>query len=248
MCSDSTSVPVCPSKMNSLLTNVFAAIRNDPSLLRQKLPTMIAKLHSQGNAEAQGTGNMPTPQEASFAAVLESHGVVFQPHDAPPPTVPGFYYLYQVNGSQKSIDFRVFQSDGTKIVAAVDFDLKHTTGETFFLNDGWFHDNVVYIVTWNRKTSLKGKKKTTEAATFIGLGQDIPTAEEAEGMKMIQALKKKMNTDYKKIGSLQIYVRFANQYSCARFTPEYTEALYANVVKSLQSSSSSSAPMSASTV
>jgi len=232
--------------MNSLLTNIFAAIRTTPSLLRQKLPAMIAKLHSQGNADAQGTGNMPTPQEASFASVLESHGVVFQPNHMVS-TVPGFYYLYQVNGSQKSIDFRVFQSDGTKIVSAVDFDLKHTTGETFFLNDGWFHENVVYIVTWNRKTSLKGKKKTTEANTFIGLGQDIPTAEEAEGMKMIQALKKKMNSDYKKIGSLQIYVRFANQYSCARFIPEYTEALYANVVQSLQASSSSSSSVPAST-
>jgi hypothetical protein len=226
--------------MNSILNNVFAAIRTTPSLLRQKLPDMIEKLHSQGNSDAQGTGNMPTPQEASFAAVLESHGVQFQPNDTASSSIPGFFYLYQLNGSQKSIDFRVIQTDGTKLLATVDFDLKHTTGETFFLNDGWFHENVVYIVTWNRKTSLKGKKKTTEAATFIGLGQDIPTAEENEGMKTILALKKEINTKYKKIGSLQIYVRFANQYSCARFTPEYTETLYANVLHQLSSSSSSS--------
>lgn len=208
---------------------------------------MVAKLQSQAKPDSQGTGNKVTAQEASFAAVLESNGVQFQPKDAQLPTVPGHYYLYQVNGSQQSIDFRVFESDSKAIVRKVDLDLKHTLNDVFFLNDGWFSKDVIYVVTWNRRTSQPRKRITSEVATFIALGQDIPSVTENMMMAELLAVKKKYNTEFKGVDSLCTYIRFANRYKCERFTPEFTEASFATVSTYVQSVPSSSSLSSSST-
>jgi len=236
-----------------MLATLFAAIRTNPLLLRQTLPDMIRKLQTQAaNTEAQGTGNKVTDQEASFATLLEEHGFTFQPKQATATaaataataatttaataaattatTAAGKYYTYQVNGSQRSIDFRAFEHDGTTVTRQIDLDLKHTTSDVFFLNDGWFHKDVVYVVTWDRRTSAPRKKITTEPATLIALGQDIPTPEETACMEELLAIKKKYNTEIKGCGSLCTYIRFANRYKCERFTPEETERLYGRVV------------------
>jgi len=213
----------------SKLTSVYQTIRRDPSCLRQVLPAMKAKLHSQGNSLAQGTGNQPTDQECSFAAVLETHGFVFQPKGFQH-SDPGLYYLYQVHGSQQSLDFQVFEMTGAGKGSFVNLDLKHTTSDVFYLNDGWFHKDVVYIVTWERRTSLPRTKKATELTTFLGLGQDIPTAEESACMNEMIAMKNKYNAESKGVGSLCTYVRFANRYKCDRFTPEYTETCFQAVL------------------
>ena len=229
------------------LLPVFQAIRTNPSVLRQNLPAMVAKLHAQGNAAAQGTGNMPTVQEACFASLLEANGFRFQSKNAPFPTAPGNYYYYQANGSQQSIDFRVIKTDGKDVIRAVDLDLKHTTSDVFFLNDGWFHKDVIYIVTWTRRTSLPKKKPiTSEVATFIGLGQDICSAAENDLMNRLLIEKKKLNTEFKGVESLSIYVRFANRYKCDRFTPEFTETRFAAVNKYVHSSSVSGSSVASS--
>jgi hypothetical protein len=228
------------------LPQIFQTIRSNPAILRQDLPAMVAKLQSQAKADSQGTGNKVTAQEASFAAVLESNGVQFQPKDAEFPTTPGYYYLYQVNGSQQSIDFRVFESDGKAVARKVDLDLKHTTSDVFFLNDGWFNKDVIYIVTWNRRTSQPRKRITSEVATFIALGQNIPSAAENEMMTELLAIKRKYNTEFKGVDSLCTYIRFANRYKCERFTPEYTEVCYAGVSTYVQSVAASSSSLSSS--
>jgi len=214
-----------------MLSSVFSAIRTNPLLLRQSLPEMVRKLQTQAsNTEAQGTGNKVTDQEASFAAVLETHGFAFQSKEmASGSFEAGKYYNYQVNGSQRSIDFRVYEYDGKVVTRTVNLDLKHTTSDVFFLNDGWFHKDVVYVVTWNRRTSAARKKKTTEPATLIALGQDIPSAEETAAMEELLAVKKKYNTELKGCGSLCTYIRFANRYKCERFTAEESERLYSRV-------------------
>ena len=219
-----------------MLAPLFAAIRANPLLLRQKQSDMIRKLQTQAtNTDAQGTGNKVTDQEASFATLLEAHGFAFQPKQATATTAttatiaPGKYYNYQVNGSQRSIDFRAFEHDGTTMTRHIDLDLKHTTSDVFFLNDGWFHKDVVYVVTWDRRTSAPRKKKTPEPATLIALGQDIPSPEESACMEELLAIKKKYNTEFKGCGSLSTYIRFANRYKCDRFTPEETERLFGRV-------------------
>lgn len=224
--------------LSSKLTAVFQSIRSNPSVLRQSLPFIKTKLHSQGNALSQGTGNQPTDQEVSFASVLENEGFQFHPNKVPLPAVKGLYYLYQVNGSQQSIDFQVFEMEEHGQGRAVNLDLKHTTSDVFFLNDGWFHSDVVYIVTWERRTSMARTKKVTATQTFIGLGQDIRTEEESALMAEMLALKQKYNSETKGVGSLCTYIRFANRYKCDRFTPEYTEACFVKAIKHYSSSES----------
>uniref|UniRef100_A0A6C0DVM1 Uncharacterized protein n=1 Tax=viral metagenome TaxID=1070528 RepID=A0A6C0DVM1_9ZZZZ len=193
------------------------ALRKDPA----ELTEIKKKLHSQGDAASQGSGNQVTDQETCFAAALESFGFKYSSSKVLP-SENGFYYIYQVNGTQRSIDFQVYDWFSATKRKSVNFDLKHTKTDIFFLNDGWFHENIVYIISWMRRISEPRKKKVVEPATFIALGQQIPTVEEAALYEELCEIKKKYNTDYKGSGSFHCYLRFANTYKCDRFTAEYT--------------------------
>lgn len=206
---------------------ILNSLRSNPLLLKEKKPEILAKLQAQGRDDAQGTGNKVTEQEAAFAAVLESAGFVFLPkkkknqHLTSLPK-EGFFYIYQANGSQASIDFQTLFVEASEIKAHVSYDLKHTTSKSFYLNDGWFHKDILYVVTWSPK---KGDIKT-----FVGLGQDIPTEAETAFMTQLLALKKSTNETNKKVDSLRPYVRFANQYSCDKFTEDYSRGMYEKVL------------------
>jgi hypothetical protein len=201
------------------IRNCLHSIKTNPMLLRAEPIEIKKKLYTQGDIASQGTGNQVTNQEASFAEVLESHGFAYSS-----PKVPavenGLYYIYQVNGTQQSIDFQAFElRDGDKKYF-VNFDLKHTKNDVFFLNDGWFHENIVYIVSWMRKISEPRKKRVVEPATFIGLGQDIYDEEEAGLYEKLCEIKKQCNSEYKGANSLHCYIRFANTYKCDKFTED----------------------------
>jgi hypothetical protein len=221
------------NRFTTKLLSVFGRIRAEPALMCRVLPDLKKKLHSQGNLASKATSNAPTDQEVSFADVLETNGFAFLPSGSSESVSDGLYYLYQVNGSQQSLDFQVLEMVAGAKVRHVNLDLKHTTGDVFFLNDGWFHPDVVYVVTWNRKVSAPRKRIVTEMETFIGFGSAIPSAEESKLMAELQAMKAKLNTETKGVGSLITYVRFANRYSCSRFTAEFTEAAYSAVSSSL---------------
>lgn len=206
------------------VTAVLKAISANPALLRAADTKAIGtKLQAQGNATSQGTGNKITDHEASFATVLEANGFEFLPRDADVPEA-GLRYVYQLNGTQQSIDFQVQEYAAKNLVGVVNFDLKHSTTDVFFLNDGWFHEDIVYVVTWERKTSAPRKRITRELATFICLGQNMATAEENTFMEKLISMKREMNAEHKTVGSLCPYVRFANRYKCDTFTVERTAA------------------------
>lgn len=206
------------------VTAVLKAISASPALLRAADTKAIgAKLQAQGNATSQGTGNKITDHEASFATVLEAHGFEFLPRDADVPEA-GLRYVYQLNGTQQSIDFQVQEYAAKNLVGIVNFDLKHSTSDVFFLNDGWFHEDIIYVVTWERKTSAPRKRITRELATFVCLGQNMATAEENAFMEKLIEMKRTMNAEHKTVGSLCPYVRFANRYKCDTFTVERTAA------------------------
>lgn len=206
--------------IQSLLSNLSSS----PELLQLDVETlgeMKKKLRSQGDSASQGSGNQVTDQEACFAITLEMCGFRYaSPHV--PITENGIYYIYQVNGTQRSIDFQAFVWEDGEKGKAINFDLKHTKSKTFFLNDGWFHENVIYIISWMRTSS--------EPAIFIGLGQDIPTEEEIALYQEICQIKKKFNTEYKGSSSFHCYIRFANRYDCNHFTTAYTEDRLARVL------------------
>lgn len=217
---------ISPS-FSKIIQAFLSHLSSSPDVLRKDPSELIdikKKLHSQGDAASQGSGNQVTDQETCFAAALESFSFKYSSSKIPP-TEDGFYYIYQVNGTQRSIDFQAYEwisSSSTKR-KIVNFDLKHTKSDTFFLNDGWFHENVVYVISWMRKISEPRKKKVVEPATFIAFGENIPTEEEIALYTELCEIKKKYNTDYKGSGSFHCYLRFANTYKCDRFTPEFTK-------------------------
>ena len=229
--------------MKSALCAALLRIRADPTLLGRSLPILRNKLHSQGNTDAMGSGNMPTDQEVSFADVLEDAGFKFLSKGADIATcAAGRYYRYQVNGTQQALDFQVQEKgDDGRWMSPISMDLKRTSSDVFFLNDGWFSDDVIYIVSWERRLSATRKRIVTEKTTYIGWGSGIPTPEETACMKTLQEMRAKINTDMKGVGSLITYVRFANRYSCQRFTPEVTDIAWSSFHASLSSSLSTPA-------
>ena len=194
--------------VQAILNTVYRA----PFLLKKSPADTVAFLHKQGNAASQGTGNKPTDQEASFANIATSHGFTFLSKGAPAP-MNGLFYLYQLQGSQQEGDFGLREYEDGVVKSEVILDLKHTTSKTFYLNDGWFHKDIIYIISWNSGTAKKPIFRT-----HIALGQDIPSAEEQAFMETLIAFKREKNTTTSKVGSLRPYIRFANQYTCERFT------------------------------
>lgn len=225
---------------------VFRAVFETPQLLKQLQPAVRAKLRAQSKSEGQGTGNQVTDHEASMAAVFETHGFTFLPKDKKgdhlktlldfPST--GHYYIYQVNGTQASIDFQLLNVVDHEIKNQVSIDLKHSTGDKIMLNDGWFHENIVYVVTYKFKKQLR---------TLVALGQNVPTAEENKNMADFKAVIAELRKKYKEMNknsSLTLYPRSANQYSCRRFDQVFCSERFEEVMKcSLLSSSECVAPL-----
>ena len=218
------------STMDSFLKlnrDLLEECRSSPLQLKKSCPETKAKLQSQGKEDSQGTGNKVTDQEAAFASCLESKGFVFLPKQKKGQhlvTLPkdGVYYIYQANGSQQSVDFQTLLIEKSQVTKEVSYDLKHTTSKSFYLNDGWFHDNIIYVVTWSPKKD--------SVQTFIGLGQNIPTDEERSHMAEMIKFKQTTNEKNKKVGSLRPYVRFANQYSCESFTDTLSTSHFEKII------------------
>jgi hypothetical protein len=125
---------------------MLTTLSSDPPLLKRSLPATLDFLRRQGNVDAQGTGNKVTDQEASFAELLTREGFHFLAKGAPAPS-SGLHYLYQLKGSQADGDFGLREYQDGKPIKEVIIDLKHTLKKIFFLNDGWFKKDVIYIIT-----------------------------------------------------------------------------------------------------
>ena len=207
------------------ILSLFQTIWANPSLLERAAVEKADFLQRQGNLLAQGTGNKVTNQEACFAVELEKKGFTFLAKNAPNPA-SGLYYRYQVNGSQQEGDFGLYAFEEAKVIRQNIIDLKHTNSKKFYFNDGWFQDGVIYAISWNAGTA-----KYPNLKTHIGMGQDVPSDEEKQEMTRMIAFKKEINGSNKKVGSLCPYIRFANQYSCEKFSDETSKAHFDSVQK-----------------
>lgn len=196
----------------------------DPSLLKKEskdFPAIVAKFQEQAKKNTQSLGNKETDHEVCFAALLEECGFQFLQkkkkgdHLKNLPTLGnGYYYIYQVNGSQQSLDFQTILVYDHAIVLTITYDLKHTTSDTFYLNDGWFLENIVYVITHQQAGATK---------TLIALGQSIPSEEEKVAYAKIAEAKKQLNSEKdKESSSLIVVYRFANRYKCTKFTEEWS--------------------------
>lgn len=215
------------------ILDVLQTIRRDPSLLERQLPELKGFLSKKAGKSGQGVANSIPDHEVCFADVLNSHGFLFLSKDVQP-TVGFPYYHHQIGGTQTKIDFQIYETVNEKIVT-IPVDLKHTNSKTFYLNDGWFDSDTIYIVSWTLKKINK---------VLIAYGNDIPTDEEQDYMNELIALKKKLNTERKNTGSLVPYIRFANQYKCDRFTEEFTNTQFEKVLSVLSVQSTELEPHS----
>lgn len=213
-----------------MMSNVLTAIHTNPSLLKGKNSDMKMFLKTQGNPESQGTGNAPTDQEIAFATLLEKFEYKFLPKGTDVPKINGNYYFYQPKGTQRNIDFMVVNVlDGKETFYYLD--MKHTTGKTFFFNDGWFEDDVIYIVSFTIKKVDK---------VYIGYGNDTRSDEEHSEMLALIKFKQEWNKTKKNVGHLKKCIRYANQYSCDGFTTDFIDNKFKSVLKRITSSPPSS--------
>ena len=203
-----------------LATKFIPVIKNlieSPEILKRPCPDVIKRLQSQGNAEAEGTGNKVTNHEAAFARVLEEFGFIWIPKNKKNDHLKilpkeGYYYIYQVNGAQASIDFEIIYILNGIIQSSFKIDCKQSTSQKLMLNDGWFENDVLYLFTWICKNEVK---------FFIGTGSTFTTEEENMSMREIRKKKDDLNSGIKNIGNLNVYWRCANQFSVKGFTDDF---------------------------
>jgi hypothetical protein len=201
-----------------MIQTFLQKLREFPSLLKEEYPDIIKLLHESTDKKGQGTGNMPTKQESCFAKEAFNHGFMFLNNNEVP-MENGAYLKYQPNGTQKSIDFVLIEKVDD-VIKSFDFDLKHTNTKSFFWNDGWFENGVIYVISYTVKKIDR---------LYIGFGHETPTPKDTEDMDRMVQFKKKWNSENKDDGFLKKYVRFANRYSCDQFTDDFTSARWQSV-------------------
>jgi hypothetical protein len=197
-------------------------ISNTPSVLEERRPDILKRLNAMCGS-GQGLGNKASEHEACFAHELETHGCSMLPFPLLL-TTTGHFYMYQANGTQQSIDFRLVSVQDGHIRDTVDFDLKHSSSKSIYLNDGTFLDDVVYVISFTRlMPRSKGQRKCDrQRVCAIARGQDIFTPKDRAALeKRFQRLRE-INADHEDLDFLRLYVRNANQYDCDKqFTPDF---------------------------
>ena len=171
------------------VTNAFRVLATNPARLEQKPIEMLERLKEHCDGTGQGSANDPTPHEACIAEVFEEHGVRLAPVRNAVPTEDGHYFWYQPGGTQQKGDFLLFDAVSGSRASSLLIDAKHSNGNSFYLNDGWFWDDIVYVVSFSRNV----KRGVWENVCFIGRGQDIPTDKDNEIWTAYNEAKKAMN-------------------------------------------------------
>jgi hypothetical protein len=159
--------------------------------------------------EVKGGGkNPPTQQEVSFATIAISKGFEL-----------GKTLIYQPNGAQATIDFILKNPDDGK---EYKIELKSSKSNNFYLNDGTFLENVIYIISFVVKKTKK---------CCIVNGENVLTKYDKEKLEKLRELIKTMNSNDTSKNFLRTYVRCANQYSCKQFTEEFMKVQHSKVIE-----------------
>lgn len=222
-------------KFKQSVVDSFRFMRENPDKLEEKPIGMLEQLKDHINSNGQGSANDPNPHEACIAEVFKAHGLLLAPTRNVVPDNDGLYYWYQPGGSQQKGDFLLFWVLGGEKQSDIIVDAKHSNGSMIFLNDGWFWEDTIYVVSYCRNVR-RGEWKNE---CFVSLGQDIPTENDNYIWNLYNDKKKEMNANRKELKPdfLQPYFRFAHQYSCKQFDSEFTASRFVNVVEWLQPTS-----------
>lgn len=227
------------SSLHTLLSSALVRMNQAPDILEQRPTEKMKELHDSLKSDGQGSANPTSPHEACIALVLESVGFKLAAQDKTP-VDDGFYYQYQLTGSQRSGDFAVYSVIAGVKSTCILLDAKHSNTANIYLNDGTFEKNTVYIVSFTRTLDkVEGqRKKPRQQVCLVGLGQDIMTEKDRARLDKWRAMLRALNEEEKEADKdfLRLYSRSANQYSCQQFTPEFTEACLAKTLAWLQPS------------
>lgn len=200
----------------------------NPGNLEETPVEIMVRLKEYMKSKGQSSANEVKPHEACIAGIFESRGFKLATRNVVPKD-DGLFYWYQAGGSQTGGDFLLFWVLGGKKLSHVYFDAKHTNTEVFFLNDGWFNEDTIYIVSLSKSN---GRGRGRKNVCFIGMGQDIPTERDSLIMQSYNGIKRELNSKRKTEAPdfLSIYVRFANQYSTKQFTDDFIEDRFKKTV------------------
>jgi hypothetical protein len=221
------------SRFKTALTDSLAFMNRNPEGLEEHQTEIIDRMIDYMDSDGQGSGNEVKAHEACIADALECHGFVMAGRNVVP-AADGLYYWYQPAGSQASGDFELFCVEHGEKTFSVLIDAKHTNLAMFYLNDGWFNPDTIYVVSFSVSAGRGlGRKKVC----FIGLGRDIPTEKDSSIMAYYNDFKRTENARRKDMEPdfLSIYVRFANQYSTKQFTPEFLTDRFEKTMAWIQS-------------
>ena len=230
------------AKMSAFYTSVselFGILHSNPRVLEEKHPEMKKKLDAYCG-KGQGLGNKCSDQEACFAVVCEANKCTLRPENVQ----TGFFYTYQAQGTQKAIDFQLLSIENGEVIESVSIDLKHSDKDSIFLNDGSFLSDVVYVISFTRLLPrVKGQRACPrEQVCVIVRGQDVMTEKDRTALEKRFALLKELNSVKEDLDNLVLYVRNANQFSCKRFSHEFTMGCFQKTQSWLVPSASPTEP------
>ena len=241
------------TKMTPFRDIVISLLRHlnaTPSLLEKKHPAMMKILDDMKKAAdagdddeigGQGSANRAVPHEACFAVEAEKIGFKFLRPNVKP--TDGYWFQYQVGGTQTKLDFRLLGVAGES-TDHVDIDLKHSNGMDIKLNDGWFWEQTVYIISFTRKFRKvkKEPKKDAQNVCLIAHGPDVSTVERTAMRNAFVDAMNKLKAEFKGDGVYKPYPRKADGYSCKEFTDEFVKDRLEKTLAWLAPSPSPSAP------
>ena len=208
--------------LNQIFDNVdlLAVPDTDVTLveIKKKLANQV-KADGDNDCES-GVRNSITRQEASFALLLENDGWQLIGKNEKAPNKRS--YRFQVNGNRNTPDFQLVSKHYW--ISPLNIELKSTLGNTIVLNDGVFHDNFIYILSYRIKKERK---------VFIGLGQDVMQhdVDKSAMLEFKEILQIALKPIVKSIESklLTLNVRAINSYKCKDFTTAYTHDKFLKV-------------------
>ena len=201
------------------------SLEKDHPAMKTELDTMKHNAINEGEEEeedvpeGQGSANKASSQEACFAVEARDTGFKFLRPGVTP--TDGLWFAYQLGGSQAKLDFQLLSVSGDKI-DKVNVDLKHSNNTTIKLNDGWFWEDTIYIISFTRGPGRK-KGGAKKQVCLVANGSDIATPERTAMRTTFVEAMNKIKTEFKGDGIYKPYPRKADSYSCNEFTDEFVK-------------------------
>jgi len=190
--------------LSAKLVPIIRRVITNPQILKMKCPEMEKSLQSQGNMV-----NNNNSHEALFENLLKENGfnpIAIKKKNDYLKCLPaeGYYYIHQPNGSQAPPDFVILYINDNIVKESYKIDCKYSKSESIMLNDGWFHSDTLYVMTWTANKNVKG---------LIAFGDIFTTEQDYNEWQAFRLHSAEMNSRPREGRNYSGYSRNAGQYS-----------------------------------